>query len=75
MTQDGIVVSHLMLELSDCLEERLTLDIADCTAHLDDCDCGILRCEIPVESALYLIGDMRDNLYCSSAVVTTKFFL
>ena len=75
MDEDTVLVSYFMLELSDCLEERLTLDIADCTAHLDDCDCGILRCEIPVESALYLIGDMMDNLYCSSAVVTTTFFL
>ena len=38
MDQNGIFVPHLMLELTDGLQERLALDITDGTADLNDGD-------------------------------------
>ena len=64
-----------MLELSDCLKERLAFDVSDCSADLDDRDMCLIICEVSVELTLDLICDMRDNLYCASAVVTAALFL
>ena len=64
-----------MLELSDCLKERLAFDISDCSAYFDDSDMSFLIRKVSVELALDLICDMRDNLYGTSAVVSATFFL
>ena len=42
MDQDGILMTHLMLELTDGLQERLAFDITDGTAHLNDGDAQYL---------------------------------
>ena len=36
MDKDRIVMSHIMLELTDGFKEWLALNITDCTANLDD---------------------------------------
>ena len=36
MDKDRIVMSHIMLELTDGFQERLALNITDCTTNLDD---------------------------------------
>ena len=68
-------MSDIVLELTDGFQERLTFDIADRTADFDDRNAGFVRCEITVETALDLIGDMWDNLYRSSAEISAAFFL
>ena len=75
MDQDRIVVSYFMLELTNGLQERLTLDITDGSTHLDDGDLCLFCCKITEETALDLICDVRDYLYSSSAVVTAALFL
>ena len=71
MDQNGIVMPNLMLELTDGLQERLTLDVTYGTAYLDDGDTGLIICKVAVKAALDLIGDMGDDLYSTSAVITT----
>ena len=75
MDQNGIVMPHLMLELTDGLQERLALDVTYGTAYLDDGDTGFIICKVAVKAALDLIGDMGDDLYSTSAVITTTLLL
>ena len=75
MDQNRIVMADFMLELTNGLQERLALDITYGTADLDDGDTGLIIRKIAVETALDLIGDMRDDLYRTSAVITTTLFL
>ena len=75
MDQNGIIMAHLMLELTNGFQERLTLDIAYGTTDLNDGDTGLVIRKIAVETALDLIGDMRDDLYRTSAVITTALLL
>ena len=75
MDQNGIIMAHLMLELTNGFQERLALDITYGTADLNDGDTGLIIGKVAVKSALDLIGDMRDDLYSTSAVITTTLLL
>ena len=75
MNQNGVLPSHIVLELADGLQERLALDIAHRTAHLDDGNALFIHALRPVEAALYLIGDMRDNLNRTAAEIPVAFLL
>ena len=75
MEKDGIVMSYFMLELTNCLQKWLALNIADSSANFNDGNVCILGSKIPIETALDFIGDMRDNLYSPSAIVTAAFLL
>jgi hypothetical protein len=74
MNQTGVLLTYIVLELTDGLQERLAFDIAYGTAYLDN---GNLRLIIifvgivAVETVLDLVGDMGDNLYSASAVITS----
>ena len=50
MDQNGIVMAHLMLELTNGLQERLALDVTYGTADLDDGDTGLIIRKVAVES-------------------------
>ena len=67
--------ADFLLELADRLEERLRLNVADRAANLDDADLGVLCGIIPVEAALDLIGDVRDDLHGVSAVIAAALLL
>ena len=67
----GILMSYFMLELSDRLYERLAFDISDCTTYFDDSYMHIIRNVISVEAALNFVCDVRDYLYCTTAVIST----
>ena len=75
MDQNRIVMADFMLELTNGLQKRLTLDITYGTADLDDGDTGLIIRKIAVETALDLIGDMRDDLYRTSAIVAAALLL
>ena len=75
MNKNGIVMSHIMLELTDGFQERLTLNITNCPAYLDDGNSVLIRCFCSVKTALDLVGDMRDYLYSTSAKITVTLFL
>ena len=68
-------MSHFVLELTDCFKERLAFDISDGSADFYYCNMHIIGCEITVKTALDLVGNMRDYLYGSSAIISTAFFL
>ena len=68
-------MSHFVLELTDCFKERLAFDISDGSADFYNCNMHIIGCEITVKTALDLVGNMRDYLYGSSAIISTTFFL
>ena len=46
MDQNGIIMAHLMLELTNGFQERLALDITYGTAYLDDGDTGLIICKL-----------------------------
>ena len=71
MDENGILMSHLMLELTNGLQEGLALNITDGATYFDDSDSCVLIGKIPVEPALDFIGDVGDNLYGASAVIAT----
>ena len=73
MEKDGILMSYFMLELTNCLQKWLALNVTDSSANFNDGNVRIIGSKIPVESALDFIGDMRNNLYSPSAIVTAAF--
>ena len=75
MNQNRVFFADFMLKLTDGLQERLAFDIADRAADFDDGNSCLFIRKIPVKTALDLIGDMRDNLNGSAAVITTALFL
>ena len=68
-------MSDFVLELTDGFQKRLTFNITNGSAHLDDGDSGSCIRKIAVKPAFDLIGDVRDNLNGSSAVVAAAFLL
>ena len=52
MDQNGIIMTNLMLELTNGLQERLALDVTYSTADLNDGDTGLVIRKIAVETAL-----------------------
>ena len=67
MDQNGVLVSDVMLELADCLQKRLALDIADRAADLGDGNVGLAVVHV-VNAALDLIGHMRDDLHRAAKI-------
>ena len=61
MNEDGILVPYFVLELTDCLEERLALDVADGTADFNDGNVCLLGSKVPVEAALDLVCNVRET--------------
>ena len=62
MDQNGILISDLVAELADRLQERLALDIADGAADLDDRDAVLVRGFRAVKSRLDLICDVGSHM-------------
>ena len=58
VTQDCILVSDFVLELTDCLKERLTFDISDGSADFDDGDMHIIGSEVAVKTTLDFVRNM-----------------
>ena len=75
MNKDSILSAYFMLELTNGFQKRLTFDITYSSADFNDRDAHIRICEITVETTLDLIGNMRDDLYSTSTIVTTAFLL
>ena len=75
MNQDRVVPSDIVLKLTDGLQKGLAFDIAHRSAHLNNGNMRILGGEIPVEPALNLIGNMRDDLNRAAAVISPSFFV
>ena len=75
MNEDCILVPYFVLELTDCLEERLALDVADGTADFNDGNVCLLGSKVPVEAALDLVCDVRDDLYGTSAEIAAALLL
>ena len=75
MYENGIFMTNLMLELSDCFKEWLTFNISNGSTNLDNCDMGVFRSEVPIETTLYFICNMRNDLNSSSAIITATLLL
>jgi len=73
--QNGVLVSDVMLELADCLQKRLALDIADGSADLNDGNTLLVYFFSAVETALDFVCNVRNDLYGASAEITVAFFL
>ena len=75
MDQDRIFMTNFMLELTDRLKEWLTFNITDCTAGLNDGDMHIFGCVIPIKSAFDFVGNVRNDLNGSAAVIAATLLL
>ncbi len=61
--------ADLAPDLTDRLEERLRLDVADRTADLGDDDVGVARLRDRAHAGLDLVRDVRDHLYGRAEVL------
>ena len=75
MDQNNVLASFLVLELTNRLKERLAFDISDGSAYFNNGNFCIFSRWIAIETGLDLVCDVRDNLYSSSAEISTTFFL
>ena len=66
-----VVSTDFVLELPDGFEEREDLDVTDRATDLGDHDIDIIGRE-PLNTALDLVGDVWDDLYGPSQVVTAS---
>ena len=73
--QNGVLVSDIVLELADRLQERLAFDIADGSADLNDGNTLLVYFFSAVETALDFVCNVRNDLYGASAEITVAFFL
>ena len=73
MNQHAVLAADFMLELTDRFQKWLTFDISDSTANFNDSDFGFTGSRVPIKTALNGIGDMRNNLNSTAAVITTSF--
>ncbi len=65
--EQGVLASHVVAELPDCLEERQRLDVADRAADLDDHDVVLGR--DAAHRRLDLVGDVRDHLHRGAQIL------
>ena len=70
MQQDRIIITHLQDELADRFQKRQPLDIAGRSADLGDKDIGVADLLEATNTTLDLVGDVRDNLYRLSEIVS-----
>ena len=75
MDEDDVLLSLLVLKLTDRFEKRLTLDIPDCASDLDNGNFGTFSGGIPVKLAFDLVRNMRNDLYGTAAEVAAALFL
>ena len=75
MNHDGVLSADLSLKLSDGLQKRLALDIADRSSDLDNRN-GILLLRLRrIKPGLDLIRNVRDDLNGSPAVIAVSFLV
>ena len=69
MDVERIARADFLLDLTDSLEERLALNIADRAADLRDDDIRTIRLAYIIDLLLDLVRNMRDDLYCRAEVL------
>ena len=67
-----IVAACFVTKLTDCLQEGQNLNVAHSAAHFGDHNIGVIGSNT-ANTALDLVGDVRDNLHGLSEVVATSF--
>ena len=67
-----VLAADVEAELTDGLEERQDLDVADGATDLGDHDVDLVRCQ-SVDAPLDLVGDVRDHLHGLAEVVAASF--
>ncbi len=70
---DAIVAADVLPELTDRLEERQALDVADRAADLDQRDVGVAGAA--ADGILDLVGDVRNHLHRAAEVVAAPLLL
>ena len=69
MDVQDVLAAHVLAELTDGLEEREALDVADRAADLGDEHVDLGELGQAVHAALDLVGDVRDDLHSATEVV------
>ena len=75
MDEDRIVMSHFVLELTEGFQKRLALNIPYGAAYFNNRNPGFLVGKVAVKPAFDFVGDMRDHLNRTAAVVAPAFLL
>lgn len=68
-------VTEFPLELANSLDEGKALDVADGTTNLSDYDIVLMVRAHEHDAALYLVGDVRDDLDSLAKIVATTLLL
>ena len=66
-----VVFADLVAQLTNRLEERQALNVADGAANLDEHDVDGLGLRDTQDAALNLVGDVRDDLHRRTEVLAT----
>ena len=75
MDVERVVLADLFLDLTDRLEERQTLDVADRAADLRDHNVGAVRLRHIVDALLDLVRNVRDHLHRRAEVIAVPFLV
>ncbi len=75
MNHDSILMTDLLLELTDRLEKRLGLDITDGTTDLDDGDTILVLVIRMIEITLDLVCDVWDDLHGVSLILAVALLV
>ena len=67
-----VVAAGILAELTERLEEREDLDVADSASDLGDHDVDVVGRD-PADAALDLVGDVRDHLDGLAEIVAAPF--
>ena len=75
LNDNGIFSAHVGLELSYSLQEWLALNIPYSSAYFNNRNSFLILRFSLIESILYLIGNMRNNLYSTAAVISPSLLV
>ena len=75
MNVKHIILSDFLFDLTDCLKERKALNIADSTADFSDNNISIVSLRDVINTLLDFVGDMWNDLYSASKIVTSAFLV
>ncbi len=70
---ERVLAADVLAELTDGLEERQALDVADGAADFDQHDVDVLRHR--ADAVLDLVGDVRDDLHGAAEIIAAPLML
>ena len=70
--EHGVLTTHIVAKLTNCLQKGQAFDVTDSATDLDNDHIDVVFCQA-LDGCFDFIGDMRDDLNCLPQVVSTTF--